>query len=190
MGGADERKVIAKRFVLTLLCGCFLVCSSGLHAPLWSLDERLAGAQKQKSALTVGWQTFSISADERISLYGGRRKQYLGSHGYWGEAGYGAITGKRAGFLEGGIMTGWEMDVHPKLLIDASVLVGAGGGGAAPQGGGLIIHPTLALGWKLNDAIQIMASVGYIHFINGNISSSSFDVHANLHFWELAYSAE
>ena len=60
--------------------------------------------------LTTEFKGYSISSSERINLYGAKRRKFINQTTYWGEAGYGALFGKRSGYLEGGIIIGKLMD--------------------------------------------------------------------------------
>ena len=56
--------------------------------------------------------------------------------------------------------------------VDYRLFVGAGGGGAAPQGGGFVVYPSLSIGWTMGE-LRPYSEIGYTHFVNGNISSFS-----------------
>ncbi len=135
---------------------------------LMALPIHATDVEKHKTELAIGVRTYNISSSEQITLYGAKQRRYLTPDWYWGEAGYGAVSGIRSGYLEGGIQFGYQ---------NLSVMVGAGGGGSAPQGGGLVIHPSITIG---------PFEAGYVHFINGNISSPSVAFNVSLPFWELA----
>ena len=85
-----------------------------------------------------GIQRVDISDTESIQLYGAKHRKFITNHWYWGEAGYGALFGKRSGYLEGGIFTGIMSNGPFDGIIDYRIFTGAGGGGSAPQGGDLL----------------------------------------------------
>ncbi len=141
---------------------------------------------KTPSEILIGVKQYKIMDTEYIGLYGARHKNFLTENLYWGEFGYGALSGKRSGYLEGGLMMGTHLPVffgyfEPECLI----FFGAGGGGSAPQGGGLLVNPVFAVSMPINERFEIGAEVGYIHFINGDISSITFGVSGTLNFLEL-----
>ena len=76
---------------------------------------------------------------------------------------------------------------HSNSLLDIRIFTGAGGGGAAPQGSGFIVHPTIGIGKQLNKQFFIMTELGYMHFINGDISSISLGVSINMNMWRLRH---
>ena len=112
-------------------------------------------------------------------------ESFLSQSTYWGEAGYGALFGKRSGYLEGGIFIGHMTNGPGRTIIDYRLFTGAGGGGSAPQGGGFIIHPTIGIGKKLSSTLFVMSEIGYMHFINGDISSISLGISVNMNMWRL-----
>ena len=141
---------------------------------------------KQRQIITTEFKGYDISSSERIHLYGAKRRKFINETTYWGEAGYGALFGKRSGYLEGGIIVGKLMDGPFKnSLFDIRFFTGAGGGGSAPQGGGFIVHPTIGLGQRINWQLFYMIEVGYMHFVNGDISSPSIAIAINMDTWKL-----
>ena len=140
---------------------------------------------KFRSVITTEFKGYNISSTESIQLYGAKHRKFISDHLYWGEAGYGALFGKRSGYLEGGVFFG-HMSEGPKgTIIDLRFFTGAGGGGSAPQGGGFIVHPTIGFGKKISSTLFVMAELGYMHFVNGDISSMSFGVNLNMNMWRL-----
>jgi len=145
---------------------------------------------KSFRTLTFCAETYQISSAEKIVLYGAKDRKWIAPSWYWGEAGYGAIGGKRSGYIEGGIMLGHQSSFAPNLLYDLRIFFGAGGGGSAPQGGGMIIQPTMGLGIELSSQVNMFLELGYMHFINGNISSPSVGFTINFNQWALFSSDE
>jgi hypothetical protein len=141
--------------------------------------------QKNKLTYTVEWKTYSLPNDEQISLYGAKRRRFVTDQFYWGEAGYGALSGKRSGYLEGGVFAGYQDYFSPEFLYDARIFFGAGGGGSAPQGGGMIVHGTFGIGMPLQQDLHVTAEVGYIKFLNGEIESPTLGINLNYSFWEI-----
>ena len=109
----------------------------------------------------------TIFQTESIQLYGATPKVHQ-SKFILGEAGYGALFGKRSGYLEGGVFIGNMTNGPLDTIIDVRFFR-TGGGGAAPQGGGFIVHPTIGIGKKLSSTLFIMTELGCMHFVNGDI---------------------
>lgn len=142
--------------------------------------------KKQKRIITLEWKTYSISSSEKISLYGAKERKFINENIYWGEAGYGAVTGIRSGYLEGGLICGIQTQFSG-LNIDLRLFAGAGGGGSAPQGGGFLVNPTIGIGKQIGDLGSVFMELGYVHFMNGNISSPSIAFNFNIRNWVLVY---
>ena len=141
--------------------------------------------KKFRSVITTEFKGYDISDTESIQLYGAKHRKFITNHWYWGEAGYGALFGKRSGYLEGGIFTGIMSNGPFDSIIDYRIFTGAGGGGSAPQGGGFIVHPTIGIGKSISSALFIVAELGYMHFINGDISSMSIGISINMNMWKI-----
>ena len=141
---------------------------------------------KSKSSIGLEYKTYSISDTESIALYGARHKRFITKEWYWGEVGFGAISGKRSGYLEGGLMTGYLQYFNPTTLMNLQLFFGAGGGGSAPQGGGCIINPSIGLGYQINQEFYLTADIGYIKFLNGDIQSMTISVSAHMNYWDLS----
>ena len=141
--------------------------------------------EKFRSVITTEFKGYDISSTESIQLYGAKHRKFINQNLYWGEAGYGALFGKRSGYLEGGVFIGNMTNGPLDTIIDVRFFTGAGGGGAAPQGGGFIVHPTIGIGKKLSSTLFIMTELGYMHFVNGDISSLSLGISLNMNMWRL-----
>lgn len=140
--------------------------------------------EKHRRTYGFEFQGYQVQAGEKIFLFGARQKRYFTERFYWGEAGYGALFGKRSGYIEGGFLLGWER-VGERFTADLRLFAGAGGGGSAPQGGGFIVHPSVGAGVRLGRHWSVGADLGYARFLNGRISSPSLSVNLNYTFWSL-----
>jgi len=146
---------------------------------------------KQKAEIGISLKTYFLPNTERISLYGAHDKKFLNSNWYWGESGFGALAGKRSGYLEGGLILGYQSLLFDNLWgvkTDISALIGAGGGGGAPQGGGFLVSPKMGLGLPIGPG-DLWLDIGYVHFVNGDISSVATGVSYTLPLWRLAVEA-
>lgn len=137
--------------------------------------------------LAVACKTYQLPGDEGILLYGASDKKRLGENWYWGPQGYAAIGGQRSGYLEGGIMLGWQSRLIPDWGLDLRLFGGAGGGGSAPQGGGCLINPTVTLTWRILNALTLGWEMGYIEFINGDITSPTLGLTIGIDYQVLTY---
>ena len=141
--------------------------------------------EKHLQLITLEVKTYQLPDSESLVLYGAKRRRFFTDTSYWGEAGYGAISGKRSGYLEGGIFMGKQAQINGLFYYDLRLFTGAGGGGSAPQGGGFIIHPTVGVGMLYSKKWLYFMEVGYIKFMNGDIMSPTFSFSVNRRFWNL-----
>ena len=113
---------------------------------------------------------YSIGAYERLNswLYGGINL-------------YGAATGRRGGFFTGGYTLGVEHQLTDNWILDAGGYVGAGGGGSAAQGGGLMIRPHIGLKYDFNWS-SLGLNYSYVDFPNGDISSDAIALSLDIPF--------
>lgn len=133
------------------------------------------------------WKSYNIYKDEKITLYGAKRLHWISDNFYWGESGYGALNGIRSGYLEGGVTAGYKDSLFQKLIYDLRLFYGAGGGGSAPSGSGMIYHITLSLGYQISDKINFMLEYGYIDYLNGDIQSPTIGFNISLDTFTLLY---
>ncbi|NKQ41547.1 MAG: hypothetical protein HF962_08255 [Sulfurovum sp.] len=92
---------------------------------------------------------------------------------------YGAVDGKRGGFFTVGGDAGIQYNINKYLKFKSGLFVGAGGGGAAPQGGGLMLRPYAQVQYYTAD-YAIGAGVSYINFPNGDIESTQAYLSLNI----------
>ena len=113
---------------------------------------------------------FSIGAYDRLNpwLYGGITL-------------YGAASGRRGGFFTGGYTLGVERQLKDNWIFDSGVYVGAGGGGSAAQGGGLMIRPHIGLKYDFSWS-ALGLNYSYVDFPNGDISSDSITLSLDIPF--------
>ena len=84
---------------------------------------------------------------------------------------YGATGGERGGFFTFGFESGVQSDPNRLFQLRSGVFVGAGGGGAAPQGGGLMLREFIEARVNTKYA-SVGAGVSHVDFPNGDIKST------------------
>ncbi|MCD6025266.1 MAG: hypothetical protein K0Q91_2182 [Fibrobacteria bacterium] len=141
--------------------------------------------QKSKGEWAVEARTFRLSTGEAISLYGVRRRRFAGANFYAGEAGAGALTGRRGGYFEGGGAVGVQAAPFQACRSEAYVFSGAAGGGGVQEGGGWLVRPTLALGVAWTPGLHAAAEAGYARFMNGNLRGWTFALSFTYAFWDI-----
>ena len=99
--------------------------STSIDSPAWR-NRKLRFSFEEIEMPDVG---------EYMGLYSVGAHDRLNSWLYGGITLYGAATGRRGGFFTGGYTFGLESKLTDNWILDAGAYVGAGGGGAAAQGG-------------------------------------------------------
>ena len=123
-------------------------------------------------------------AGEQMGLYSIGAYDQINPWLYSGITLYGAATGQRGGFFTGGYTLGMERHMLDNLTFDTGIYVGAGGGGAAEQGGGLMIRPHVGLKYDLSWS-KLGLNYTHIDFPNGNISSNAIALSLDIPFSSL-----
>tara|TARA_Y100000589_G_scaffold152333_1_gene145132 strand:+ start:257 stop:1321 length:1065 start_codon:yes stop_codon:yes gene_type:complete len=118
---------------------------------------------------------------ERMGLYSIGAYDQLTPLLYGGVTLYGAATGRRGGFFTGGYTLGIEGQLFDNFIFDAGSYIGAGGGGALEQGGGLMIRPHIGLKYDFSWS-KLGLNYTYIDFPNGNISSDAIALSLDIPF--------
>lgn len=173
--------LVTSAFIFFLLIFLFTLPVFTHASDSFKLDQ----LYKTKNVFSFELKTYSISDSEPIVLYGVKLRKFLTPCFYWGECGYGAISGIRAGYLEGGVIFGYQVPILENSLLDLRFFTGAGGGGSAPQGGGFIVNPTIGFGYLLGERFSFFSELGYIKFLNGKIESMTYAVNFNYVFFDL-----
>ncbi|MDA1353719.1 MAG: hypothetical protein O3A01_04505 [bacterium] len=168
--------------VLSIVMALALWLASTTHAAYNLKDLR-----KSPASVGVEFKAIHYSDDEALAMFGARSKRYLDDNWYWGEAGYGAISGSRSGYIEGGLNVGYETQLNTQFFADIALFFGAGGGGRDQdaEGQGFIVYPSLALGTRLNDNLSALLHMGYFSYVNGDLSGTWVGVNLSHKFWGL-----
>ena len=109
---------------------------------------------------------------ENMGLYGISAYERFNPWLYGGITAYGAATGRRGGFFTGGYTLGMESQLMDNWFFDVGSYVGAGGGGAAADGGGLHIRPHIGLKYDFSWG-KVGLNYIYVDFPSGDISSDA-----------------
>lgn len=101
---------------------------------------------------------------------------FLNDFAYVGLGIYGAVSGIRGGFFTLGANAGIKKFITDKLFTDLGFHYGAGGGAAAPDGGGVFIKPHINLGYQFRN-FGISTGWSYVNFFDeGEIRSHQFNI--------------
>lgn len=142
---------------------------------LWICSGINAYAEEQLSHYTgshlLTYERITVSDHEKLDLVGLEKSFDFGNYLYGGVTVYSAVKGERGGFFTVGMNGGLKYPVTDSVTIKGGLFAGAGGGGSAPQGGGLMLRPYTELSYSFKN-FSLGAGVSHISFPNGDISST------------------
>jgi hypothetical protein len=121
---------------------------------------------------TLSAESIRLPQRETLGLVGLSSTADLGPV-FLGPGLYGAVRGVRGGFFTFGLEGGLRGQPFPSLPLEwnGGLFVGAGGGGAAPQGGGLMLRPHAGAALVLGN-VRLGADLSRVTFPNGGINST------------------
>ena len=158
-------KIVIKNFFLIVGFCSFIVAENASYSGhIETSYERLFLPEKEPMGLIRVGTLFDVS-------------QYLSI----GPELYGAVYGQRGGFFTVGMEGRVRVPLFSKLEGIGGLYIGAGGGGSAPQGGGLMIHPSLGLTYDM-DMASLEAGVSRVWYPNGQIDSTQLYVGVSVPF--------
>ena len=142
--------------------------------------------QNYKGEITIGYEKWKLPQNESLGI---TRLGILFDITPWWYSGiniYGAVKGHRGGFFTLGFDNGLQSNPNLPLQLRTGLFVGAGGGGGAPQGGGLMLRPYLELKYNSKN-FSLSTGVSHVRFPNGKINSTqvfgAFYIPFNGIFW-------
>ncbi len=154
----------------------FALLLISLSIPLMSNSISL---DKYNANYQIGYEKVAITSDEDMGLVGLSVLFDFTNYWYGGVSLYGAVDGKRGGFFTVGADSGLRYSVADNLQLKSGLFLGAGGGGSAPQGGGLMLRPYVEGSYKGED-FSLGLGVSHISFPNGDIESTQVYIAAQI----------
>jgi len=119
----------------------------------------------------VTYETIQLTPNEKMGLVGVSTLFDMNDNWYGGATLYGAVEGERGGFFTVGLDGGFKTELFSNLSLKSGMFLGAGGGGAAPQGGGLMFRPYVETTYLTQSGLSLGLGVSHLKFPNGEIES-------------------
>ena len=116
------------------------------------------------------WRNRSIN--QEVSNLGVQVDYFLSPHLFITGQGLAAYAGDAGAYMTGEVGLGTQWDLTQHWFIEGEGLVGAAGGGGLAVGGGLVAQANASLGYRLSDALAIMATAGYIEAPRGDFKAT------------------
>ncbi len=127
---------------------------------------------------TVHWQlgteTVGLPAGERMGLMGGTLLFDQVDGWAWGPGVYAAARGRRGGLFVGGVAVQRRWEGPGGWSATAGLFAGGGGGADAPVGSGLMLRPSVQLGYALADGVEAGVSLSQVRFPSGDIRGTQW----------------
>jgi hypothetical protein len=91
---------------------------------------------------------------------------------YLGVGGFGAVEGDLGGAFYSGLTAGWRSGLTRRTGLDLGLFLGAGGGGDADWGSGLVLRPHLALERLFFGSSALRLEVSYVTAPDGDVGGA------------------
>lgn len=124
------------------------------------------------------WRNGDIN--QEVSNLGVQMDYFLTPNWFITGQGLAAYAGDAGAYMVGEVGLGSVWNVTPNWFIEGEALFGAAGGGGLAVGSGLVAQGNASVGYRLNNALSIIATAGRIEALQG-------DFKANLVGVSLAY---
>ncbi|MBL8303454.1 MAG: hypothetical protein JNM26_11845 [Ideonella sp.] len=138
--------------------------------PLLAAEPAPGAGQERPSSFKLGAEVWKLPDGERTGVIGATQRFAFGERWFVGPAVYGAASGRRGGLFVIGGEAVWRHPGPAGSRVEAGLFVGAGGGAAAPVGGGLVLRPQIDWSWPLGPG-WLGVSAARVHFPSGRITS-------------------
>ena len=109
--------------------------------------------------------------NKEVSNLGVQVDYFVSPHLFITGQGLAAYAGDAGAYMTGEVGLGTQWDLTQHWFIEGEGLVGAAGGGGLAVGGGLVAQANASLGYRLSDALSIMATAGYIEAPRGDFKA-------------------
>ena len=110
--------------------------------------------------------------NKEVSNLGVQVDYFISPHLFITGQGLAAYAGDAGAYMTGEVGLGTQWDLTQHWFIEGEGLVGAAGGGGLAVGGGLVAQANVSLGYRLSDALSIMATAGYIEAPRGDFKAT------------------
>ena len=116
------------------------------------------------------WRNRSIN--QEVSNLGVQVDYFVSPHLFMTGQGLAAYAGDAGAYMTGQVGLGTQWDLTQHWFIEGEALVGAAGGGGLAVGGGLVAQANASLGYRLSNALSIIATAGHIEAPKGDFKAN------------------
>ncbi len=116
------------------------------------------------------WRNGDIN--QEVSNLGVQMDYFLTPNWFITGQGLAAYAGDAGAYMVGEVGVGGVWNITPNWFIEGEALFGAAGGGGLAVGSGLVAQANASVGYRLNNAMSIMATAGRIEALQGNFKAN------------------
>ena len=111
------------------------------------------------------------NTNQEVSNLGVQMDYFLTPNWFITGQGLAAYAGDAGAYMVGEVGVGGVWNVTPNWFIEGEALFGAAGGGGLAVGSGLVAQGNASVGYRLNNALSIMATAGHIAALQGDFKA-------------------
>jgi|GEM_PF-4174763 len=148
-----------------------------VYNSVFAIDSTFFNQLKpHKTIEHVMYETYFNSESGTTSVIGYHFDSFFTPQWFGTLAIFGAVGGNRGGYGIAGIGMGYRHTLNPKVTWSTLVILGSGGGGGIPAGGGLAVETLTGLSYEWMDGLFVDAKVGYLTFPSGTFHTPVFNI--------------
>ena len=116
------------------------------------------------------WRNRSI--DQSVSNLGVQLDYFVLPNWFVTGQGLAAYAGDAGAYMTGQVGVGLQQDFSQRWFVEAEALLGAAGGGGLAVGGGLVGQGNASIGYRLSNALSVLASAGRVAALKGDFRAN------------------
>ncbi len=152
-----------------------LIAAWPLHAmPLTEGDRR--SLQKSEVLQHVQYQTYLETDKGPAGVIGYYFDRYFTQNAFATLGIFGAVSGNRGGYGIAALGLGYRVPISQSVALDFRSLVGSGGGGGVPAGGGLAIHAGVGVLVEMWADGYLDAGYSWLQFPSGTLNTPTIHI--------------
>ncbi|MBT3261593.1 hypothetical protein HOC37_07400 [bacterium] len=158
------------RKLYLILLSLFLISTLVLGSELLTKTD-LTNLQKRKISEHILYELYFCTDQGIASVFGYHFDSYFTENHYFTLAIFGAVAGERGGYGIAAFGLGANYPITDKLYWDAKALLGSGGGGGLPAGGGFAVEVQAGLSYEFMKNVFFDLKAGYLKFPTGTLET-------------------
>jgi hypothetical protein len=116
------------------------------------------------------WRNRSV--DQSVSNLGVQVDYFVSPNWFLTGQGLAAYAGDAGAYMTGQVGVGLQQALSQRWFVEGEALLGAAGGGGLAVGGGLVGQGNAAIGYRLSNALSLLASAGRVAALKGDFRAN------------------